>query len=258
MSVKHTVTSSNTLGSVLPWSFRSCATRTGRILSSNLSEGFFWLNPPARYHLGDGLEIYTDRDTDFWQRTHYGFRRDDGHCLLTHQEGDFSLLTQVEFRPRQQYDQCGLMVRVDAENWIKLSTEYEDEQHSRLGSVVTNLGYSDWATQDVASNLRQLWYRISKRGADFLLEHSLDGQDWQQLRITHLHHLPEQLEQYGQLVRMMPPKATLQIERQNVARSLAAILRQHPIEDISVEDPPLEEVIAEMFSQVEQLSAAPV
>ncbi len=71
-------------------------------------------------------------------------------------------------------------------------------------------------------------------------------------------HLPERLEQYGEVVQMMPPKATLQIERQHVARSLAAILRQHPIEDVSVEDPPLEEVIAEMFAQVEQLSATPV
>ena len=70
-------------------------------------------------------------------------------------------------------------------------------------------------------------------------------------------HLPEDLEQFGQLLRLDPPKATLQIERQDVARSLAAILRQHLIEDVSVEDPPLEEVIAEMFSQVNQLAVAP-
>ena len=33
-----------------------------------------------------------------------------------------------------------------------------------------------------------------------------------------------------------------------IAESLAAILAQHTVEDVSVEDPPLEEVIAEMFS----------
>lgn len=159
----------------------------------SLPEGFFWLNPPARYQLGNGLEIYTDRDTDFWQGTHYGFRRDDGHALLTWQTGDFSLQAQVEFQPRQQYDQCGLLVRVDAGNWIKLSTEYEDEQHSRLGSVVTNLGYSDWATQDIASSRRRMAYRIQRRGPDFLLEHALDGQAWQQLRVAHLHRLAPQL-----------------------------------------------------------------
>jgi hypothetical protein len=92
------------------------------------------------------------------------------------------------------YDQCGLMVRLDSQNWIKVSTEYENEQVSRLGSVVTNLGYSDWATQDIQSSHREMWYRISKRGSDFLLESSFDGLDWHQLRITHLHKAAEAYE----------------------------------------------------------------
>ena len=79
---------------------------------------FHWFNQPARYQLGSGLEIYTDEKTDFWQNTHYGFQRDDGHCLFTSQAGDFSLVTHVEFRPQEKYDQCGLMVRIDRENWV--------------------------------------------------------------------------------------------------------------------------------------------
>jgi regulation of enolase protein 1 (concanavalin A-like superfamily) len=159
-----------------------------------LPKNFYWFNEPTKYQLGSGLEIYTDAETDFWQRTHYGFRRDDGHCLFTKQSGDFSIMTHVEFRPQAQYDQCGLIVRVDAENWIKTSTEYEDAQVSRLGSVVTNLGYSDWATQDISSEHKEMWYRISKNGADFLLESSFDGQKWAQLRVAHLHKLPEELQ----------------------------------------------------------------
>ena len=132
----------------------------------SVPEGFCWLNEPARYKVGAGLEIWTDAETDFWQRTHYGFRRDDGHCLLARLDGDFCLSTHVEFRPQTQYDQCGLMVRVDAENWIKVSTEYESEEQSRLGSVVTTLGYSDWATQDVPSGeWGEMRYRISRNGA---------------------------------------------------------------------------------------------
>ena len=161
---------------------------------STLPKPFYWFNEPTTYQLGAGLEIYTDEKTDFWQNTHYGFQRDDGHCLLTRLAGDFSLMTHVEFRPQEIYDQCGLMVRVDRENWIKVSTEYENEKHSRLGSVVTNLGYSDWATQDISSTHTEMWYRISKNGPDFLLENSYDGQNWLQLRITHLHQVPEQLE----------------------------------------------------------------
>jgi regulation of enolase protein 1 (concanavalin A-like superfamily) len=165
-----------------------------RFQQSSVPGSFHWFNEPARYRLGTGLEIWTGEKTDFWQNTHYGFQRDDGHCLLTELTGDFSLRTRVEFRPRNTYDQCGLMVRVDRENWIKVSTEYESESVSRLGSVVTNLGFSDWATQDIASSHREMWYRISKNGPDFLLENSYDGQDWLQLRITHLHKLAEPLE----------------------------------------------------------------
>ncbi len=165
-----------------------------RFLQSSIPDTFYWFNEPTKYQLGKGLEIFTDEKTDFWQNTHYGFRRDDGHCLLTRRAGDFSLMTCVESRPQEKYDQCGLMVRVDRENWIKVSTEYESEACSRLGSVVTNLGFSDWATQDIPSGHSEMWYRISRNGSDFLLESSYDGQDWHQLRITHLHKVSEQLE----------------------------------------------------------------
>ena len=48
-----------------------------------------------------------------------------------------------------------------------------------------------------------------------------------------------------------PPKVKLRVERNVVAEVLAAILAEHTVEDVSVEDPPLEEVIAEMFSLVD-------
>ncbi len=161
--------------------------RSEYFLVSSLPQDFYWFHEPKRYSVGNGLEIWTDEKTDFWQRTHYGFQRDDGHCLLIRQTDDFSLMTHVEFEPSEKYDQCGLIVRIDSQNWIKVSTEYEDEHVSRLGSVVTNLGYSDWATQDVASNHPSMWYRISKRKSDFLLENSRDGESWTQMRIAHLH-----------------------------------------------------------------------
>jgi len=162
--------------------------------SSKLPAGFYWFNEPTKYHLGTGLELVTDKETDFWQNTHYGFKRDNGHCLFTRVIKDFTLLTHIEFEPKTQYDQCGLMIRVDEENWIKTSTEYENDALSRLGSVVTNLGYSDWATQDIASDPHEIWYQISRRGDDFLIEYSLDGSMWNQMRIAHLHLAKEEVE----------------------------------------------------------------
>lgn len=152
-----------------------------------------WLNPPPRFATGAGLQLETGARTDFWQRTHYGFCRDDGHALFARVRGDFSMSTAVRFAPRSQYDQCGLLVRVDAENWIKCSIEFEDESHSRLGSVVTRRGWSDWATQDVPSSLRRQHYRISRRGPDFLVERSSDGLVWQQIRVAHLDDCPDEI-----------------------------------------------------------------
>lgn len=164
---------------------------TEHFLSPSLPSGFYWLNKPAYFNVGNGLNIITDEQTDFWQNTHYGFQRDNGHCLFTRRHDDFSVLTQVDFYPKAQYDQCGLMVRIDKDNWLKVSTEYEHERVSWLGSVVTNLGYSDWATQAISSIQQTMWYRISKREQDFLVEYSPDGATWQQMRVAHLHVLPD-------------------------------------------------------------------
>ncbi len=47
---------------------------------SGIPEDFFWLNEPEEYHFDRGLILKTEPNTDFWQRTHYGFERDNGHC----------------------------------------------------------------------------------------------------------------------------------------------------------------------------------
>jgi ABC-2 type transport system ATP-binding protein len=60
----------------------------------------------------------------------------------------------------------------------------------------------------------------------------------------------EELAKFGHVLEVVPPKAKLRIARQQVPRVLPEILARYPVEDVAVEDPPLEEVIAEVFSQV--------
>lgn len=61
----------------------------------------------------------------------------------------------------------------------------------------------------------------------------------------------EDLSIYGEVLDILPPKAKLRVPRAEVAKVLSPILARYAIVDIIVEDPPLEEVIAEMFSQVD-------
>ena len=71
-------------------------------------------------------------------------------------------------------------------NWFKASIEYENGIYQRLGSVVTNNGYSDWATTDIDAGISEMYYRLSRKGNDFCLENSIDGVNFKQMRIFHL------------------------------------------------------------------------
>ena len=163
-----------------------------------------WINPPKEFEISDNfVKISTEPNTDFWQRSYYGFQNDNAPALLVESDENFTFTVKVSFEYRERYDQCGVVIYIDSENWFKASIENEDEKLSRLGSVVTNNGYSDWATTDIlATNF--MWYRLSRRGPDFLIEASSDGKNYRQMRIFHLHKLGETTEEMGKL---NPPKA---------------------------------------------------
>ena len=144
----------------------------------------------------DFVSITTEPETDFWQRSYYGFRNDNAPALQIESEENFTFTTKVSFDYQAQFDQCGLIIYLDSENWFKASIEYENEAFSRLGSVVTNLGYSDWATSDIPLP-EAIWYRLSRRGPDFLIESSFDGVTFKQMRIFHLHKLGETTPEMG-------------------------------------------------------------
>lgn len=163
-----------------------------------------WINPPQHSKVTPELvEIVTDPGTDFWQRSYYGFRNDNAPALLVESALNFTWTAKAAFEYRQQFDQCGLVVYLDSDNWFKAGVEYENAGFSRLGSVVTNLGYSDWATTDITPPAF-IWYRLSRRGPDFLIESSLDGQTFQQMRIFHMHLLGETTAEMGASHAPMP------------------------------------------------------
>lgn len=149
----------------------------------------FWVRRPKEFFIGaNRVEIVTEPHTDLWQRTYYGFCNDNAPLLLTKiSEQYFSFTVRTVFRGKTRFDQCGVAVYQDGENWLKASSEYENDEFQRLGSVVTNGGYSDWATTDIPASVREMWYRLSRRGPDFCVECSEDGKRFRQMRICHLH-----------------------------------------------------------------------
>lgn len=148
-----------------------------------------WTRPPRDFSVSpEEIRITTESGTDLWQRTYYGFQNDNAPVLqLETDETRFSFTVRTDFDSKHRFDQCGVAVYLDSENWLKASIEYENAEYQRLGSVVTNLGYSDWATSDIPASVRSMWYRLSRREADYCIECSTDGVHFQQMRICHLH-----------------------------------------------------------------------
>jgi ABC-2 type transport system ATP-binding protein len=61
---------------------------------------------------------------------------------------------------------------------------------------------------------------------------------------------PAGVERYGEIVKSEGPRISIKVDRSGIGECLAALLAQYQVEDVSVEDPPLEEVIAEVFSSI--------
>ena len=151
---------------------------------------FKWTREPASYEIaGDKIYITTAPHTDLWQRTYYHFRNDNAPVLqMETEEKYFSFSVKTSFREsHHRFDQCGIVMYLDSDNWLKGSIEYENEEFQHLGSVVTNRGWSDWATTEIPADIKEMWYRLSRREDDYRIECSKDGSRWKQMRICHMH-----------------------------------------------------------------------
>ena len=150
---------------------------------------FNWTREPADYSVSDGrITVTTAPHTDLWQRTYYHFRNDNAPVLqMETEEPYFSFVVKTSFEgSHHRFDQCGVVMYLDGENWLKGSVEYENAEFQHLGSVVTNRGYSDWATTEIPAAVKSMWYRLSRRQDDYRIECSQDGVRWKQMRICHM------------------------------------------------------------------------
>ena len=150
---------------------------------------FKWTRQPKSCSIkGDTIEVVTNPGTDLWQRTYYHFRNDNAPVFqMETEEKFFSFVVKTDFTgSHHRFDQCGVVMYLDSENWLKGSVEYENEEFQHLGSVVTNNGYSDWATTAIPAKVKTMWYRLSRREDDYCIECSQDGIHFTQMRVCHM------------------------------------------------------------------------
>lgn len=154
-----------------------------------------WIRTPKQYEVTeDKVVIITEPHTDLWQRTYYHFRNDNAPVLqLETDEQFFSFVVKTDFETKVRYDQSGIVMYLDSDNWLKASVEYENDKIQRLGSVVTNNGYSDWSSVDIDASIKSMWFRFSRREDDFCIENSVDGVNFKQMRICHMFNAKERI-----------------------------------------------------------------
>lgn len=149
-----------------------------------------WLKRPENITvlMENKLSFKTDAETDFWQKTHYEMRKDNGHFFYqTIDAKAFEYEISLSAFQGARYDQAGIMLRGNAENWLKISAEFETHERSWLGAVNTKFGLSDWSTSRVPTMQHQ-HYKLVAEG-DNALVYALVGMDWQQLRMLDISHL---------------------------------------------------------------------
>lgn len=135
-----------------------------------------WFTEPSSWKATpDGIELQTQGKTDFWRITHDNGDRHNGHFYYDVYRGNHAVSVRVEGGFKDLYDQAGLMIRIDKENWIKCGIEYMNGVHHR--SCVVTRGSSDWSIlpDDAGPSI---WIRLARSGHTVEVSFSPDGKGW--------------------------------------------------------------------------------
>jgi len=141
-----------------------------------------WLNEPASAKIaGEQIVVRSRAKTDFWQKTFDGYVADSGHFDHLSVTGDFTFTGCINGKYATQYDQAGLMVRIDGENWMRCGTEFIDGK--RFASVVFTRTYSDGSTLPDLSETEPIWWRIIRKADSIETLCSLKGDTFTSVRM---------------------------------------------------------------------------
>ncbi|MEU6207858.1 DUF1349 domain-containing protein [Micromonospora musae] len=146
-----------------------------------------WLRQPVRAERtpeGD-LVVEPAAGSDLWRHTSYGFVHDDAPALLAPLPADTAVEVTFRLEWTEQFDQAGVLVRVDDRNWIKAGVEFSDGQ-PQVGAVVTR-ELSDWSVAPVPEWAGQeVTVRASRAGDALTVRARVAGEPWRLVRLAPL------------------------------------------------------------------------
>lgn len=140
-----------------------------------------WFNEPDKWSIEDDkMSMYVTPHSDYWRISHYGFTVDDAPFLYATYGGEFEVKVKISGDYKVRYDQAGLMLRIDKENYIKAGIEFHEGKY-KISTVVTHKT-SDWSVIELDKPVAYIWIKAVRRLDAVELFYSFDDKQYTMMR----------------------------------------------------------------------------
>jgi len=136
-----------------------------------------WFNEPEHWEIiNNSLIMQVTPKSDYWRISHYGFTVDDAPFYYGNYGGEFEAKVKLTGAYKARFDQMGLMVRTDHENYIKTGVEFVDGKFN-VSTVVTHTK-SDWSVTTLDKVPPFIWIKVVRRLDALEIFYSLDDKTY--------------------------------------------------------------------------------
>ncbi len=158
---------------------------TRTTLHAQSLEKMTWFNEPEKWEVKNNvLNMFVTPKTDYWRISHYGFTVDDAPFFYATYGGEFEAKVKITGAYKARFDQMGLMVRTDHENYIKTGIEFVDGKYN-LSTVVTH-HTSDWSVITLDKTPPYVWIKVVRRLDAVEVFYSFDDKNYVMMRNAYL------------------------------------------------------------------------
>lgn len=150
-------------------------------IKSQTLEKMLWFNEPEQWEIKNNfLSMFVTPQSDYWRISHYGFTVDDAPFYYATYGGEFEAKVKITGAYKARFDQAGLMIRIDEENYIKAGIEYVDGKYN-LSTVVTHKT-SDWSVISLDKPIPYIWIKAVRRLDAIEIFYSFDDETYVMMR----------------------------------------------------------------------------
>jgi uncharacterized protein len=148
-------------------------------------EKMHWFNEPEKWEVKNNvLNMFVTPQSDYWRISHYGFTVDDAPFYYTTYGGEFEVKVKITGEYKARFDQMGLMLRIDHENYIKAGIEFVDGKYN-ISAVVTHKT-SDWSVTPLDKTPAFIWIKAVRRLDAVEVYYSYDDKTYTMFRNAYL------------------------------------------------------------------------